>query len=153
MGRRELFLLLLQGNASMVSATLELDVEKCSLCGVCVDDCSTGAISANGHDPVQIVFRQDLCNACGRCSKVCPEECLMLERTFGVNGKSVVPVVLTDGAVARCVGCGCVVASQAMIERVRSTLEATGQQPLPPLCPRCKPAWKPMGRWSDGRFD
>ena len=49
----------------------EIDKDKCTKCGVCVDACRENAIfQAPGEYPV---INKDLCTGCGACWQVCPE--------------------------------------------------------------------------------
>jgi pyruvate formate lyase activating enzyme len=45
--------------------------ERCLGCGVCIENCPTGALSAT---PQGILTAPDLCRHCGRCADVCPAE-------------------------------------------------------------------------------
>ncbi len=45
--------------------------ERCIGCGVCIDNCPAGALSAT---PQGILAAPDLCRHCGRCVDVCPAE-------------------------------------------------------------------------------
>jgi len=155
-GRRDLFRLLLPSDRGMFSGRLELDVRKCSLCGTCAAGCSSGAFKMDDDKKISLVFREDLCDACGRCLEVCPEKCLKLERTFAVNKKPAVPTVLFEGEHACCSRCGTVVGSQIMMERVRTELkkQATvsssavdNRSTAPLLCPACKLDWNLAGEW------
>jgi len=46
--------------------------DMCVGCGVCVDDCSVGAITLKGDQKATI--NEDECIRCGRCHDVCPQE-------------------------------------------------------------------------------
>lgn len=45
----------------------QLDASKCLMCGLCVNNCSVGAI-----DPKTLVINNEICIECQRCSHVCP---------------------------------------------------------------------------------
>ncbi len=49
--------------------TLELDVERCSGCGVCVTVCPHAVLAANGRS-ARIIDR-DACMECGACATNC----------------------------------------------------------------------------------
>ncbi len=51
--------------------TIQVDHEKCVLCGDCVEECFMGAISIQDE---KIVHDMDLCKGCGRCVSVCPQK-------------------------------------------------------------------------------
>ena len=154
--RRDLFRLLLPRERGIFSGRLELDTQKCSLCGACATGCSSGALKMEDDKKISLIFREDLCDTCGRCREVCPEKCLKLERAFTTNGKQVAPAVLIENKLACCSRCGVVVGSQAMIERVRTELKkqsvvSTGvvnkRDTAPLLCPACKLEYKLTGEW------
>ncbi len=52
----------------------ELDPQKCTLCGRCVDFCQYNAVAKL---PESIMFFPKLCHGCGGCALVCPEDAIM----------------------------------------------------------------------------
>ncbi len=50
-------------------AEITIDKNKCTLCGLCVSDCSRRVISINDET---ILFQFDGCNECGHCAAICP---------------------------------------------------------------------------------
>ena len=61
--------------------TLELDVEKCNGCGICLLVCPH-AVFALENKRAGIVDR-DACMECGACALNCPEEALMVQAGVG----------------------------------------------------------------------
>jgi dissimilatory sulfite reductase (desulfoviridin) alpha/beta subunit len=56
----------------MGNVELELDADRCNLCGICVRVCWVeGALSVDGE---RLVRRDDLCSRCGVCVAVCPTD-------------------------------------------------------------------------------
>lgn len=55
---------------------MRVDLDKCTGCGTCVQDCPLGVIRLKKKKPF---FAEDQCTHCGACVKVCPEEALVLE--------------------------------------------------------------------------
>ncbi|MFQ6072235.1 MAG: 4Fe-4S binding protein, partial [Methanosarcinales archaeon] len=47
-----------------------VDVEECTGCGTCVEDCPVEAITLNDDDIA--VIDEDTCTDCGTCVDVCP---------------------------------------------------------------------------------
>lgn len=59
-----------QEHYKMRRAMPEIDVEKCTGCGDCVDWCPTGAVAlANGK---AIVTSPEDCSYCAECETICP---------------------------------------------------------------------------------
>ncbi|OIQ58901.1 ferredoxin [Moorella thermoacetica] len=50
--------------------------EECLACGVCADECPSGAIS-EGED--KYVIDPELCTDCGTCIEACPNEAIVSE--------------------------------------------------------------------------
>jgi NAD-dependent dihydropyrimidine dehydrogenase PreA subunit len=61
--------------------TLELDIEKCNGCGICLLVCPH-AVFALENKQAAIVDR-DACMECGACALNCPEEALMVQAGVG----------------------------------------------------------------------
>lgn len=122
---------------------VELDTLKCTGCGLCVQDCPTGALTASSSeetDTYQLLFKHDDCVACGRCVELCPEKCLRLERVIELDKIGSPAIVLFEDIIVRCSDCGSPIASKAMIDKLRSKVPVTGQlfSSRFELCPICK---------------
>mgnify|MGYP003796832349 FL=1 len=50
--------------------------DECISCGICMDECPSGAIS-EGEE--YFVINQDLCSDCGTCVDSCPNEAIVEE--------------------------------------------------------------------------
>jgi ferredoxin len=121
--------------------TVALARDKCSGCGLCADNCPTGAISQQSSDgSVSLVFRHRDCIACGQCVAICPEKCLEIKPELDLAGLAVPPVTVFQSGIVFCRYCGQPVASRAMIEQVRQRLLAAGITGTAQLeiCPDCK---------------
>jgi NAD-dependent dihydropyrimidine dehydrogenase PreA subunit len=56
---------------------MEVNFEKCTGCGTCVQDCPLGAIRLKNKK----AHVGDQCSFCGACVRICPEEALSLEES------------------------------------------------------------------------
>ncbi|MBN1766207.1 MAG: 4Fe-4S binding protein [Sedimentisphaerales bacterium] len=52
------------------------DMEKCTGCGACVDECPSEALTVEND---KVVVIEENCIDCGVCIEVCPVEALSLE--------------------------------------------------------------------------
>ncbi|HHU31991.1 MAG: DUF362 domain-containing protein [Zhaonellaceae bacterium] len=50
--------------------------DACLSCGICMDECPSGAIS-EGEE--YFVINKDVCTECGSCADVCPNEAIVEE--------------------------------------------------------------------------
>ena len=71
-------LCLLAGSAYAVVklAPAEVDENKCTGCGKCIDRCPEGAISFNDNGLAEV--DEEKCTGCGKCSKACPFEAVTI---------------------------------------------------------------------------
>jgi len=67
-------------------SSLEIDVERCKGCGLCVDACprdvlvmSSDKTNDNGYFYV-VAGNIDNCSGCGFCYTVCPDVCFAVNR-------------------------------------------------------------------------
>lgn len=56
---------------------VEIDVEDCILCGMCMRSCPPGAIVVDRAEKTWSINRFD-CIQCGYCAEKCPKKCLHL---------------------------------------------------------------------------
>lgn len=60
---------------------LSVDTQRCTLCTLCKDSCSPGAISVEStHTALTLLFNRADCNGCRACLRICPENAIILER-------------------------------------------------------------------------
>jgi ferredoxin len=71
-------LCLLAGSAYALAklAPAEVDQNKCTGCGKCIERCPEGAISFDEKGQAQV--DQDKCTGCGKCTKACPFEAISI---------------------------------------------------------------------------
>ena len=55
---------------------LKFDINKCVLCGVCVEKCPFGALTIEGKG----IVVGDACRMCGLCVRNCPEKAIQFEQ-------------------------------------------------------------------------
>jgi UDP-glucose 4-epimerase len=55
---------------------IRVDHDRCTQCGVCIDECFIGAYTMQDAEIVHDLSR---CKGCGRCVAVCPEDALLAE--------------------------------------------------------------------------
>jgi NAD-dependent dihydropyrimidine dehydrogenase PreA subunit len=48
--------------------------DECVLCGICLEHCPVGAISAG---PERCAIDAARCDNCGACVEACPQECIL----------------------------------------------------------------------------
>jgi len=64
-----------------VKGAIEVDIERCKGCNVCVNACPTGvltlskAVNAKGY-PYSFMLNPDACIGCASCGYVCPDGCI-----------------------------------------------------------------------------
>jgi MinD superfamily P-loop ATPase len=61
--------------------TLELDSDKCTLCGMCTKVCVHGVLAIDGNG-IEILDR-DACMECGACAMNCPAEAVKVRPGVG----------------------------------------------------------------------
>jgi ferredoxin len=83
---------------------IDLAARGCTLCGVCVQACPTGALTLTPDGPSTLTLIHDTtaCNDCGRCVSLCPERALT--RQHDPQGGTT-RQTLASSTVRRCTRC------------------------------------------------
>lgn len=53
-----------------------IDESVCIACGICVDECPSGALDL---EDVAVLARPDDCTECGTCASACPNDAIRLD--------------------------------------------------------------------------
>lgn len=94
--------------------------ESCTLCGACVTQCATDALSVMELDSrEQLRFQHLRCIACGTCAAVCPEKAISLSRTFDLRRTLEGTIeTVAEFSVVKCEKCGKPVAPDRAVHKV-----------------------------------
>ena len=119
-----------------------LNKDDCTGCGACAQEGTTGALTISTDEETgifRLLFKYGVCVACGQCVRICPEQCLSVERVLEpdkINGET----VLFEDEIIRCKRCGSPVGPAVMIARLRDRIGSSDPNLASrfELCPRCK---------------
>lgn len=68
-----------------VKGRIEIDIQRCKGCELCINACKEKAISLSGNINIKgyryAVANNDLCNGCVNCALVCPDAVINVYRT------------------------------------------------------------------------
>jgi formate hydrogenlyase subunit 6/NADH:ubiquinone oxidoreductase subunit I len=116
---------------------LNLDTDRCTLCGACANACPTGALRFDeATSETALRFTAAACVACKRCVAVCPEEALAVSP--GIDAARLVrgTLELAQAAVERCRSCGAELPPGPMRRRLRELVPRYADAPVD-LCAGC----------------
>lgn len=93
-------------------ATLELNVEKCVGCGMCLDVCPHEVLALdNGRARIQ---NRDACMECGACARNCPAGAVTVEAGVGCAA------AVINAALGRQGSCCCVIETKDQKEETQN---------------------------------
>lgn len=76
---------------------MEVNLEKCTGCGVCIEACLVGAIRLVNS---QAVIDEEACTGCEECIHICPVGAIMVQALQVVEPQNTLqPVVISDTAI------------------------------------------------------
>jgi ferredoxin len=116
---------------------LELDRDRCTLCGACSIACPTRALTLEERGSVTVLDHDPrACIGCERCATVCPEDALAVRPGIDVRRlrEGVVEVAVAERR--RCMVCGSDLPPASMRRRLRELLPELSHAPLE-LCTGC----------------
>ena len=131
------------------------DREACTLCMACVSVCPASALQAGGDEP-RLSFIEANCVQCGLCERACPESCITRSQRYLFDRESRRRArMLNEDQPFRCVSCGKVFGTTAVVTRMMQRLESHSMFQAPGaldrlrMCEDCRV--KDLFR-SEGRF-
>ena len=101
---------------------VDADRDACTLCMACVSVCPASALQAGGDEP-RLSFIEMNCVQCGLCERACPESCITRARRYLFDREARRrPRTLNEDQPFRCVSCGKVFGTTAVVMRMQQRL-------------------------------
>ncbi|MFZ7113412.1 MAG: 4Fe-4S binding protein [Desulfatiglandales bacterium] len=121
---------------------IQIDNEKCCLCGACARHCPAGALRIEEGPECQIQYAAIQCVGCKKCVDICPEDAVTLHRVMDLARlKKGLFLTKANDESARCIGCGQVVGKKRLLAKVEGKLKQSGFEELAQgiyYCQTCK---------------
>jgi ferredoxin len=116
---------------------LEVDRDRCTVCGACAIACPTSALTLDeGEELIELGHDPGACVACDRCLTACPEDALELRRGIDVARLRRPALGIATARRERCTVCGTTLPPAQMRRRLRELLPLIADTPLE-LCTGC----------------
>ena len=123
---------------------VEADRDACTLCMACVSVCPASALQAGGDEP-RLSFIEMNCVQCGLCERACPESCITRTPRYLFDREARRrPRTLNEDQPFRCVSCGKVFGTTAVVTRMlerlanHSMFQAPGALNRLRMCEDCR---------------
>lgn len=102
---------------------VELDADRCTLCGVCALSCPTRALQLDeSEDRTTLRYEHGTCTGCEQCVRRCPENALGLRRAISPSLLAQGRVSLLGAPHEACTGCGAALPPAPLRRRVGELL-------------------------------
>ncbi len=116
---------------------LELDTDRCTVCGACSITCPTDALSLEeGTSAIVLKHDPQRCVGCDRCTTVCPEDAIAVRSGIDLRRLRAGVIEVMRAERERCMVCGANLPPAPMRRRLRELLPQLGDAP-PELCAAC----------------
>lgn len=126
-------------NLPLLFYSLQIDVEKCSMCGVCVRNCPSSALAMTEGEESTLQFSHYNCLGCGTCFEQCPENAITLTPTLDLPkllGKTIEVKHRDD--LARCQVCHRPIGKKSTLQNVERRLKEKGLNKALEMLYRCE---------------
>ena len=137
----------LSGKPFATFGRIECDVDKCTLCLACLNECRMEALQSN-EEKWSLNHRTLACVQCGTCVQVCPEKALQRVHGITLDEKVFDIRLLAQADPMKCKECGKIFGNRQSFERVMSILRQKGTQEnleLYEYCDNCRVVHLYMG--------
>ncbi len=106
--------------------TVEVHVEKCTLCLACVGACPANALRDSPDHP-RLSFLETACVQCGLCVRTCPEKVITLRPRILFTAEARTPRVIKEDEPFKCIRCGNPFGATSSVEAVVARLTGLSQ--------------------------
>jgi ferredoxin len=124
------------GRAPLKMYKVEVDPNRCTLCGVCFAKCPERAFDVGRDgDAVKLYLNTAKCVGCGYCAAVCPEKAIAVSKADALLPEAEEKAV---DYVVRCKSCGRAFDTLKHVQAVKAKLGIKGDPEWLYLCPECR---------------
>ncbi|MFQ6136417.1 MAG: hydrogenase iron-sulfur subunit [Candidatus Hydrothermarchaeales archaeon] len=115
---------------------VSIDENRCTICGACGSQCSTGGFTAEGKVLPIVAFTHTYCIACGICEEVCPEKAIKLRKQIDLERFIAAQKEEIKVKLINCERCGKPIMASTAFNKLTGSLEEEELE-LPRLCQDC----------------